>query len=86
MKNTILAMLVLVGGGCATVSPAVKQARQDREAACATMCAQVLPEMSLSKDDGNGLCRCWAMGSPEGVSPGAIASIRYSTPMLVAGR
>jgi hypothetical protein len=86
MKNTLLAMLVLVGGGCATVSPAQKQMSAEREAACASMCAQVLPEMSLSKDDGHGLCRCWAMGSPERVSPGAIASIRYSTPTLVAGR
>ncbi len=82
MSTTRIAIAVVAAwwaGGCAAVSPA-------REAQCATLCARALPEMSLSKDDGEGLCRCWAMGDPERVTPSAIASIRYPVPARVAGR
>ncbi len=89
MRTTTALLVLLVAGalgGCATVSPAERHATQQREAQCARMCADVFTEMTLSKDDGHGTCRCWAMGDSERVSPAAIAAIHYPTNTYYAGR
>jgi len=86
LRRALPFLLFAATGACATLSPAQRQAADRREDRCAQMCARVLPEMTLSKDDGQGLCRCWAMGAPERVTPAAIASIRYQSEALLAGR